>query len=1068
MRSNAMDPEVAVVDDDKEQDGVVDEVVMVKKSATGPPVDGDEDDVLLLSDDEENSVNPADVKSSMNGRRGQEGEDEDEEDVVDEEDDDDDDIVEVPDDYDEDVSGDGVLPPAVENGDSFDISDSVTDNDSRSNDLVIKNIQGGRRGGGAVNGELDEDDILLLSDDNSNSVSEEGGRIKNGRKEQQLLQEEDDDDEIMEVDNPDPLFSYEDEGSGSATDVVALPSNSNNNNNNNIKSNKKPMENGEVGEISETEASEEVNVADNSSDAKSNNNTIVVNDTKSLVDLANSKKEPGNEPTLVIIDTNALMAGRGAVPVSKPNLQHHPQHASSNSHHHSSKGSSRNGGSGSSNNASIDIPDDAYLIEAPSFIVPYVFECEQNGDKSLKETIKELANKVKEVRDAKLAKGEELTDLDKLTESKTSSSSDDYFESPVGKLLTNIGMNMVQEFVQCDLLKMQKRQGEKEKAKSRMSMMTHLTQQSIFSLKKNIEESKENNEPFRSKMKKCELCNFRTESELVMSTHQETPHMKNYSYRCNFCTFTTRVPHEIIFHMEAEHAVRARLERAPAYHQCPSCPFEDNSKAKLTRHLLGCVKRYVPAKNLEPPSEWDTPAKLPKLPKNRILPQGINPAFLAPTNQRGSGMAGFNPMLQKQYQSQQQQGGMSMKGNLPPLLHAAPNKHKPIPGLIRTNNPRSIQNPVINPQLQRGMMMRGSGQMQAHNLQMQNHMLQQVGTTTQMRGAVGRPGGSQPSISITPLPSRQGGGGNPSTSSSAAASHKPPSQGQGGAKTSFVICEICDGYIKDLDQLRNHMQWIHKVKIHPKMIYNKPPLNCQKCQFRFFTDQGLERHLLGSHGLVTSSMQDAANKGQDSGRCPLCGKVYQWKLLAHVAKDHNVTLKPAHLSYKCTVCTATFGMYKLFESHVYSAHSVTKNAPRQERRVPQQMQQGKMGGGLQVTPRSMPVNSAQNNSYKPLKINDEITIIPQPMANSALQRNKGSLTITPHQPMRRNVSGRNHEDEGIQIIEIDDAPHKNGVRPNGNRFTMSETLRKRNLEISVCDSENSDDSRGPIKRLRQN
>ena len=38
-------------------------------------------------------------------------------------------------------------------------------------------------------------------------------------------------------------------------------------------------------------------------------------------------------------------------------------------------------------------------------------------------------------------------------------------------------------------------------------------------------------------------------------------------------------------------------------------------------------------------------------------------------------------------------------------------------------------------------------------------------------------------------------------------------------------------------------------------------------------DQGLERHLLGSHGLVTASMQDSANKGQDSGRCPVCGKV---------------------------------------------------------------------------------------------------------------------------------------------------------------------------------------------------
>ena len=55
-------------------------------------------------------------------------------------------------------------------------------------------------------------------------------------------------------------------------------------------------------------------------------------------------------------------------------------------------------------------------------------------------------------------------------------------------------------------------------------------------------------------------------------------------------------------------------------------------------------------------------------------------------------------------------------------------------------------------------------------------------------------------------------------------------------------------------------------------------------------------------------------------------QVYQWKLLNHVAKDHGKTLKPAHLSYKCTVCTATFGQYKLFENHVYTAHSgVAKN-----------------------------------------------------------------------------------------------------------------------------------------------
>lgn len=42
--------------------------------------------------------------------------------------------------------------------------------------------------------------------------------------------------------------------------------------------------------------------------------------------------------------------------------------------------------------------------------------------------------------------------------------------------------------------------------------------------------------------------------------------------------------------------------------------------------------------------------------------------------------------------------------------------------------------------------------------------------------------------------------------------------------------------------------------------------------------QGLERHLLGAHGLVTSSMQEAANKGKDAGRCPACGRVSVFSL----------------------------------------------------------------------------------------------------------------------------------------------------------------------------------------------
>lgn len=73
-------------------------------------------------------------------------------------------------------------------------------------------------------------------------------------------------------------------------------------------------------------------------------------------------------------------------------------------------------------------------------------------------------------------------------------------------------------------------------------------------------------------------------------------------------------------------------------------------------------------------------------------------------------------------------------------------------------------------------------------------------------------------------------------------------------------------------------------------------------------------------------------------------------------------------------------------------------------------------------------------------------------------------------------SVRGSEDEGIQIIEIDDSPQRNGRKENGElRLPISDSiLRKRNLEISLCgtDSDNnlSDESSQitSIKRIKQN
>lgn len=106
--------------------------------------------------------------------------------------------------------------------------------------------------------------------------------------------------------------------------------------------------------------------------------------------------------------------------------------------------------------------------------------------------------------------------------------------------------------------------------------------------------------------------------------------------------------------------------------------------------------------------------------------------------------------------------------------------------------------------------------------------------------------------------------------------------------------------------------------------------------------------------------------------------MYQWKLLNHVSRDHHMTLKPAHLSYKCTVCTATFGMYKQFETHVYTAHStVAKKAMDGKKNSPST--NSAAGGSGRNS-----LSAANDSLLKPLKINDEITIIPQPASKSRI------------------------------------------------------------------------------------
>jgi len=734
-------------------------------------------------------------------------------------------------------------------------------------------------------------------------------------------------------------------------------------------------------------------------------NVVTIDDLKTLQRLATSAKQSvdkAKSDNLMIIDTQSIIAGKMGTGVSitpaksktlstpttpsglnispagltlgsgvtiKPNK---PSTAGVSVTPATEKTESKS----SSSLSDPNLTDDTFVVEAPSFIVPYVYEKPPREPiRDFKESIEKEIEDKKKAKAKKKADGEEVSEDEEEKENKDKEDKKDdedkekekdvpkdpYFTSTLGKFFIDLGMNFVQEYVQKDLLRQQQRRSVKDKSVAVMH--------AIKSLQNNLDDSKEQNQSFHFNLKKCKFCSFRTESHLVMQHHMETPHMRNFIYRCNFCEFETKIPQEVLYHMDSEHGVKGKLERAPYFHQCPQCPFEDNGKGKLTRHKVGCDKRFKSETNQIPERDWDPPAK--------IRPPPVRPGYTGYMNPRpggpGLGQGLLRPGSSLLPRGQQfQQNRFANRNNLA-------NRGRPV-GSYKGQADLRIPQPQLSGMSQQQLRMRGMSPQMLASQQMlavlnqqglsvsggsgrNNMMMGSSGSVTiQSLGQKGQNKNNSPSISITPLPGRnnpgqKSKGASPSPSSgSSTPTIKPGQPGAGQGKGNFVICEICDGYIKDLEQLRNHMQWIHKVKIHPKMIYNRPPLNCQKCQFRFFTDQGLERHLLGSHGLVTASMQDAANKGQDSGRCPVCGKVYQWKLLNHVAKDHGKTLKPAHLSYKCTVCTATFGQYKLFENHVYTAHSgVAKKGDKNK-------QAAKPGAGAAVK--------------APVKLSDEISIIP--------------------------------------------------------------------------------------------
>jgi hypothetical protein len=438
----------------------------------------------------------------------------------------------------------------------------------------------------------------------------------------------------------------------------------------------------------------------------------------------------------------------------------------------------------------IDIDGNDSILDCPSQVVPLMIQ-KPNA----------FPDKLKESKDETQQKSESNTSAVSQN-SKNMLTIADFYTSSVGKFLVGLGLSRAKQWYHKDAIskvkKQIRREGEVEDLVEELK-----TQQEYYS------ECRAANSSYVFPTEKCTHCDFRTEFKLVLKGHLSYPHLTpRREYKCNYCQFATRDPKQIVLHTQALHEQKCLIEIPPQLYECPVCPYESGVKSKAASHITKCLKFFNADKLLNLTDALDYPTITPKPITQEDIKiyeatlQALRFAALNPQT-KVPHIPGLPTGLQQQmFLVQQQQLGVRVGPGRPPkqMINLGQKSIRAIAPLAP--NPYGSKNAA--PQLYQ-MLSTSTGHTQLVPIQNKNST-----NSSQMINKMS-------SFSSSNVVMKNSNTSNKpnilSKSYNSTVSMRPTNDNMSGKSGTFVICEICDGYIKDLEQLRTHMQWIHKVFI---------------------------------------------------------------------------------------------------------------------------------------------------------------------------------------------------------------------------------------------------------------
>ena len=439
---------------------------------------------------------------------------------------------------------------------------------------------------------------------------------------------------------------------------------------------------------------------------------------------------------------------------------------------------------------------------------------------------------------------------------------------PLAKFLFDIGSDLIKESVYHDLVKIQSKKNEDDK-------LSEKERDDLAKLKEIEKDLQATIGHLKLRFKKrCQGCGFQTESNNVLFFHKQFPHEDNKNLRCTQCHFSTKQSMAFKFHMEAEHAMQGRLHEKKAFFECHMCPYENNQEQKLVAHRERCLKQFRPLFNLHPSCLSGAEINLclenifykPLVPKNlKLLQQkhAQQQAALAEAKRQQAQMqmiaaqknAAALAAKKQQQQLQQQQLQLQKQRQLPNIA------------------PRFNSN--MNP---RAQSLLGRQNIPQHQPAVRYNAKAARPTVANMLNKANA--GSVPVQNSTP----------------------------GG----FEVCEICGGYVKDRKALRIHFFYAHRIDLPFNLFErNQAPLYCATCYVRFWTAQGLRKH-------IDTHKEENQTRGV-VGKCISCGH-HVLNLLLHMRIVHNRELQHYINALMCMFCGGHFSSRQDCERHIIKTH----------------------------------------------------------------------------------------------------------------------------------------------------